>query len=240
MKQKIQKYDARELLIIVCHVSINIFITTFNLFLDREKDQILVRITSEKKSGRKSASTFIDVVCRDQPFVVDTIARELAATQRYRQEQHLNLFAQIIQAEEEDGRRVLFSDDHWLGFVPYFAKLPYEMYLLPRSDMGDLRDCSRTEIKSLASGLKILLTSLDQVWKQPQPYILTIHQAPVSESDTRDYRCHIQILPMMRAPGLQKFLAGMETGAGQFLNDGSPEQKAIELRQAQSLNSSDP
>ncbi len=174
------------------------------------------------------------------PFVVDTIARELAATQRYRQEQHLNLFAQIIQAEEEDGRRVLFSDDHWLGFVPYFAKLPYEMYLLPRSDMGDLRDCSRTEIKSLASGLKLLLTSLDQVWKQPQPYILTIHQAPVSESDTRDYRCHIQILPMMRAPGLQKFLAGMETGAGQFLNDGSPEQKAIELRQAQSLNSSDP
>lgn len=48
-------------------------LATFNLFLDRQKDQILVRITSEKKSGRKSASTFIDVVCKDQPFVVDTI-----------------------------------------------------------------------------------------------------------------------------------------------------------------------
>ncbi len=48
-------------------------LATFNLFLDRKKDQILVRISSEKKSGRRSANTFIDVVCRDQPFVVDTI-----------------------------------------------------------------------------------------------------------------------------------------------------------------------
>jgi len=48
-------------------------LATFSLFLDRDKDQILVRITSEKKSGRRSANTFIDVVCRDQPFVVDTI-----------------------------------------------------------------------------------------------------------------------------------------------------------------------
>ena len=48
-------------------------LATFNLFLDRSRDQILVRISSEKKSGRKSTSTFIDVVCQDQPFVVDTI-----------------------------------------------------------------------------------------------------------------------------------------------------------------------
>ena len=46
-------------------------LATFNLFLDRSRDQILVRISSEKKSGRKSTSTFIDVVCQDQPFVVD-------------------------------------------------------------------------------------------------------------------------------------------------------------------------
>jgi UDPglucose--hexose-1-phosphate uridylyltransferase len=171
------------------------------------------------------------------PFIVDTIARELAATQRYRQQNNMNLFTQIIQAEQEDGRRILYSDEYWLGFVPYFAKLPYEMYLLPRSDIGDLRDCSKAEIESLARGLKILLTALDQLWDQPQPYILTIHQAPVSESDISDYRCHVQILPMMRAPGLQKFLAGMETGAGQFLNDGSPEEKAVELLQAQQRNS---
>ena len=48
-------------------------LATFNLFLDRQKDQILVRIISEKKSGRRSANTFIDVVCQDQPFVVDMI-----------------------------------------------------------------------------------------------------------------------------------------------------------------------
>ena len=54
-------------------------LATFNLFLDRDRDQILVRIISEKKSGRRSASTFIDVVCQDQPFVVDTIQLILEA-----------------------------------------------------------------------------------------------------------------------------------------------------------------
>jgi len=91
----------------------------------------------------------------------------------------------------------------------------------------------------MARGLKIMLAALDALWNTPQPYILTVHQAPVADSDTSDYRCFIQIIPLMRAPGLQKFLAGVETGAGQFLNDGSPEQKAMELRQAQDRGSGD-
>jgi galactose-1-phosphate uridylyltransferase len=37
---------------------------------------------------------------------------------------------------------------------------------------------------------------------------------------------------MLRGPGLQKYLAGVETGGGQFLNDGAPEEKAAELRAA--------
>jgi UDPglucose--hexose-1-phosphate uridylyltransferase len=38
------------------------------------------------------------------PFVMDTIGRELAAVQRYRQQQNMNLFFLIIRAEQEDGR----------------------------------------------------------------------------------------------------------------------------------------
>jgi UDPglucose--hexose-1-phosphate uridylyltransferase len=173
------------------------------------------------------------------PFVMDTIGRELAAVQRYRQQHNVNLFSQILRAEQEDGRRILFCDDHWLGFVPYFARLPYEMYLMSRSDFSDLRHCPSVAVESMARGLKIMLAALDALWNTPQPYILTVHQAPVADSDTSDYRCFIQIIPLMRAPGLQKFLAGVETGAGQFLNDGSPEQKAMELRQAQDRGSGD-
>ena len=70
----------------------------------------------------------------------------------------------------------------------------------------------------------------DALWQQPMPYILVIHQAPFGYDG--DYRCHIQLHPPMRAPGLQKFLAGIETGGGNFLNDGAPEDKAAELRAA--------
>ena len=84
-----------------------------------------------------------------------------------------------------------------------------------------------------------MLAALDALWNTQEPYILTVHQAPVADSDTSDYRCFIRIIPLVRTPGLQKFRAGVETGAGQFLDDGSPEQKALELHQAQKRGSGD-
>ena len=72
----------------------------------------------------------------------------------------------------------------------------------------------------------------DHLWPTPQSYILSVHQAPKSLSKDHDYRCSIRLQPMLRGPGLQKYLAGVETGGGQFLNDGSPEEKAAELSAA--------
>ncbi|MGE4620177.1 MAG: NAD-glutamate dehydrogenase domain-containing protein [Planctomycetota bacterium] len=48
-------------------------LTTFNLFLKRKKDEILIRLSSEQHPTGDRSSTFIDVVCKDQPFIVDTI-----------------------------------------------------------------------------------------------------------------------------------------------------------------------
>jgi galactose-1-phosphate uridylyltransferase len=40
---------------------------------------------------------------------------------------------------------------------------------------------------------------------------------------------HLNICPPLRQPGLQKFLAGPETGADTFMADTMPEEKASEL-----------
>lgn len=48
-------------------------LTTFNLFLKRRKDEILVRLSAEQSFSGEDGITFIDVVCKDQPFIVDTL-----------------------------------------------------------------------------------------------------------------------------------------------------------------------
>ena len=55
-----------------------------------------------------------------------------------------------------------------------------------------------------------MLAALDALWNTQEPYILTVHQAPVADSDTSDYRCFIRIIPLVRTPGLQKFRAGLK------------------------------
>ena len=48
-------------------------LNTFNLVLQRSKSEVLVSLDVEQGTSTGRSSTFLDVVCDDQPFVVDTI-----------------------------------------------------------------------------------------------------------------------------------------------------------------------
>ncbi len=61
---------------------------------------------------------------------------------------------------------------------------------------------------------------------------MTVQQAPVDGGSYPDYHLHLSILPPLRQPGLIKYLAGPETGGGNFMADTLPEEKAEELRES--------
>ena len=166
------------------------------------------------------------------PFVFHTVTQEIQAIARYRQADADNLFDAIIRSEQADGRRILVETDDCLAFVPYFAQLPYETFIVPKGSWQRLPEMPASVLDDLALVLRSVLKMQDHLWPTPQSYILAVHQAPKSLSVDHDYRCYIRLQPMLRGPGLQKYLAGVETGGGQFLNDGAPEEKAAELRAA--------
>jgi UDPglucose--hexose-1-phosphate uridylyltransferase len=56
-------------------------------------------------------------------FVFETMETELRAAERYWQDTGRRLFAAIIAAEQQDGRRILFEDEHSIAFV-LFPDLP--------------------------------------------------------------------------------------------------------------------
>lgn len=164
-------------------------------------------------------------------FVFKTIEIELAASLRYRDSTGRGLFADIIAAEQTDGRRILYEDDRVIAFVPYFARYAYEVYVAPKRRVGHVFDLTEDETTSLALALKNVAVRFDNLWQMSFPYVMPLHQAPV-RGDDGAYHLFVAFHPPLRQPGLLKYLAGPEIGGGNFLSDSAPEDKAAELRAA--------
>jgi UDPglucose--hexose-1-phosphate uridylyltransferase len=163
-------------------------------------------------------------------FTWKTFDTELEAQRRYALERRRALFADIIAAEEQDGRRMLYADDHVVAFVPYFARYAYEVYVVPRRQVALATELSDAECESLARAMKDVTVRYDNLWRQSFPYVMPLHQAPTDGGDYRDYHLFVGFLPPLRRPNTLKYLAGPEIGGGNFLSDTAPEATAAELR----------
>ncbi len=162
-------------------------------------------------------------------FVFKTIELEVAAEREHLAETGRVLFRDIIAAEQADGRRVVAENEGAIAFLPYFARYAYEAYVAPKATHASIADLSARELEQLAEALRVLLVRFDNLWQMPFPYVMALHQAPTDGGDYRCHHFHIQLHPPLRKPNLLKYLAGPEVGAGGFISDTAPEDKAREL-----------
>ncbi|WP_062071088.1 galactose-1-phosphate uridylyltransferase [Demequina sediminicola] len=143
-----------------------------------------------------------------------------------------SLMADILD-RERSGPRVLIAGDHWTAFVPYAARWPIEVHVLPHRDIPDLAHTTLAERDELANLQPRLLRMLDAMYDTPTPYISAWHQAPVRAAD--GIRLMLQITSPRRAADKMKFLAGSESAMGAWVGDLVPENSAAALRDALSL-----
>jgi UDPglucose--hexose-1-phosphate uridylyltransferase len=162
-------------------------------------------------------------------FVFKTIEIELEAERAHLDETGRILFQDIILAEQSDGRRVLAENATAIAFLPYFARFAYEAFVAPKASHQSIADLSELELVDLASVLRQLLVRFDNLWQMPFPYVMALHQAPTDGATHAAHHFHIQLHPPLRKPNLLKYLAGPELGAGGFISDTAPEDKAREL-----------
>jgi UDPglucose--hexose-1-phosphate uridylyltransferase len=162
-------------------------------------------------------------------FVFKTIANEAAVGERHLRETGRVLFQDILAAERADGRRVLAENDGAIGFLPYFARYAYEVFVAPKRAAASLADLSDDEVRDLSEVLKRVLVRFDNLWRVPFPYVMALHQAPTDGGKYPGFHFHIEFHPPLRKPNLLKYLAGPEIGGGSFLSDTWPEDKAAEL-----------
>jgi UDPglucose--hexose-1-phosphate uridylyltransferase len=165
-------------------------------------------------------------------FTWKTLETEFLAQVRHHNETGRGLFGDIVRAEREDGRRVLYEDERTIAFLPYFARYAYEVYVAPKRRVSHVFDLDDAESASLARALSDVTIRYDNLWKMSFPYVMVLHQAPSDGGDYRAFHFYISFHPPLRKPNLQKMLAGPEIGGGNFLSDTCPENKAEELRAA--------
>jgi UDPglucose--hexose-1-phosphate uridylyltransferase len=121
------------------------------------------------------------------------------------------------------------SHGDWVAWVPSAAVWPYELRIAPRSHVGDIPS-ARPSWNGFAAVLVDALSRLDRLFSAPMPYMLWIHQKPTDGGDWPMAHLHVHVTPLLRAPGVQRFVASAEQGAGVYLNPVPPEVAAENLR----------
>jgi len=163
-------------------------------------------------------------------FIFKILETELKACQEQYQATGRLLFQEILEAEQLDGRRIVYQNHTAVAFVPYFARYPYEAFVAPKAPRPSLTAFSDSELADLAAALHWLWVKYDNLWRMPFPYVMPLHQAPTAACECPWFQFHIEFLPPLRKPNLLKYLAGAEIGGGNYMLDAAPEATAAQLR----------
>jgi UDPglucose--hexose-1-phosphate uridylyltransferase len=164
------------------------------------------------------------------PFVPPKIERKVKLMREHREKTGENLIESILKEEKKDGRRIVAENDSFTALIPFFARYPYEVHIYPNRRAQALTDFSLEELRDLTVVFKQILTAFDKIFDLSFPYIMPMFNRPSDGENYDFFDFHIEFYPPMRTATKLKFLAGSEAGAGLFINDTLPEEKAAELR----------
>jgi len=160
------------------------------------------------------------------PYVTPRTTRVLDSIDRTAPD----LFQRILDFEQ-DSERVVFRGEHWTAFVPFAARWPLEVHLMPHRHVADFAETTDAERDELAPLYLRLLRGVDALYDSPTPYIAAWHQAPVNVG-RESVRLHLQLTSPRRAADKLKFLAGSEAAMWAWAAEVTPEQGAARIREA--------
>lgn len=164
------------------------------------------------------------------PFVPPRVARELEQCKAHFERTGRELIGDILAEELRDRRRIITENNSFLAVIPFFARYPYETHIYAKRAAQALTDFGAAERRDLAVILKQTIAAFDELFDLKFPYMMVMHQRPTDGGQYPHYRFHIEFYPPLRTAKKLKYLAGVESGAGMFINDTLAEEKAAELR----------
>jgi UDPglucose--hexose-1-phosphate uridylyltransferase len=167
------------------------------------------------------------------PYIPKKIELELESCREYFEKTGKCLICTMNETESDFGSRVIFEDEHFYVYLPFFSEYPYGVYISSKRHAGTLADFTEEEKMSLGRVIKTTVGTLDTLFGKKFPYMMCMHQNPVNSGNYDDfYHFHIEFFPPLRSEDKIKYNASSETGAWAHCNTTAPEDKADELKAA--------
>lgn len=170
------------------------------------------------------------------PFVPFLVREEMNNAKAFYQKSGRSIYDQMIQEERDFGGRIVYENDSFLVFVPFFAQYPYGVYIFNKRGVSSFAQFDEALTLDFAEVLKTMVGSYDALFDKEFPYMMCIYNAPTNVEEYEGaedfFRFHVKFFPPLRGANSIKWNASSETGAGAFGNPRIPEQTAEELREA--------
>ncbi|HID32876.1 MAG TPA: galactose-1-phosphate uridylyltransferase, partial [bacterium (Candidatus Stahlbacteria)] len=158
------------------------------------------------------------------PILPRRVREEIDSSRRYYQRHKSCIFCRIIAEEIKRKERIVVDNDHFIGFVPYAARIPFEVWIIPKRHRGYFTAITTEERHALARILLSVLRRTRIVLEDP-PFNFFIHTGPSHLDVNRYYHYHLVIMPVT------SILGGFELGSGFYVNQSSAEVDARMLRE---------
>lgn len=164
-------------------------------------------------------------------FVSDNAQRLRGAQAEYAKSVGRCLLLDVLADPNWQALHVL-EGQHWVALVPWSARYPYEVWLLPRAAAAHLGQLDAEQLQELGSLYQRLVRGYNALFGGEAPNITMLHNAPCDEhEDNTHWQFHLVCQPPLREPGKLKYLGGFEQSAGNIVNPVQPERAAAHLRQ---------
>jgi UDPglucose--hexose-1-phosphate uridylyltransferase len=161
------------------------------------------------------------------PFVPEVCARRMQNERAHLDEKGEQLCDAWLREELADGRRVVFREKGFVALVPFFARYPYEVHIVPERPLSHLGEFGMDDLDGLANALERLTKAYDALFGFSLPYMMGFYQHKDPAT-----RFLAQFTPPHRTADKLKYLAGSEALCGVFIVDALPEDTAESLREA--------
>ncbi|MCB9033481.1 MAG: galactose-1-phosphate uridylyltransferase [Chitinophagales bacterium] len=172
------------------------------------------------------------------PFIPLKIKTELINAKKYYEKHHVNLFDEILNEELKNNQRIIFENDTFVMYLPFFTDYPYGVFIQSKKDKLYISDFNNNEQKDLVEVLKNTTGMFDSLFDKSFPYMMCMHQGAINDEEFTEtqqrqfYRFHIEFYPPLRNENTIKYYASSEMGAWAAANTRAVEDTAVELKNA--------
>ena len=178
-----------------------------------------------RNHGPKAGTSLIHP--HSQAVVIPMVPRHIRLreqeAQRYYDQYANCAYCDMLAFEEQDGRRLVQTSEHFTALVPFAAEVPFEIWIMPKKHQPDFGETTEEERADLASLLGTVLRRLADKLNDPD-YNYVINTAARFRRRDPSLHWYLRIRPRLTTQ------AGFEIGSGISINPSVPEQDAAFLR----------